>query len=129
MSTSRKLKPSAILLPSCIGAILGPLWAIALFVIAFLIGAAIFHQAFLAFAGVYLFSLLFGLLGWIAGAYLPTILSFFLSSDNRLTHWAISFIALTIYGAVLYSVLRWGFRIIGPRIADYLLQVLPPMLP
>ena len=129
MSSSRKLKPSTILLPSCIGAILGPICAIASFVIAFLVGGFIFHQAFLAFAGVYLLSLFFGLLGWIAGAYLPTILSYLLSTQNRLTHWAISFIFLTIYGVFLILVLSWIFRIVGPWIVEYLLQVMSPMLP
>ena len=129
MSTSRKLNSYAILLPSCIGAILGPICAIASFVIAFLVGGVIFHQAYLAFAGVYLLSLFFGLLGWIAGAYLPTILSYLLSTHDRLTHWAISFIILTIYGVCLFIILSWIFRIVGPWIAEYLLQVMSPMLP
>jgi hypothetical protein len=124
-----RLRPIAILLPSCLGAILGPPFAIGAFTVAFLVGAYGFSQVFLAFAGVYLVSLFFGLLGWIAGAYLPTLLSFWLSTEHRLTHWAGAFLLVTLYGAVVLSLIRVAFRIFRPTIAGLLFQIIPQVGP
>ena len=125
----RSLNPLAIMVPSCLGAVLGPFYATASFVLAFVVGALAFHEVFLAFAGVYVGSLLFGLLGWIAGAYLPTLLALWLSPGNRLAHWAAAFTLVTLYGAMLFALVRTAFILFSPAIADLLFQILPEPSP
>jgi len=125
----RSLKPLAIMVPACLGAVLGPFFAIASFVVAFAVGALVFHEVFLAFAGVYVGSLLFGLLGWIAGAYLPTLLALWLSPGNRSTHWAAAFLLVSLYGATLFVLVRTAFILFSPTIAGLLFQILPEPSP
>jgi len=98
-----------------------------LFIVSFFVGGYVFHDVFLAIAGVYLIALLGALLGWILGAYPPTLLSL-LAQHKRLDHWAASVLLTTFAGALLFSTLRWLGELYGPSIAYMVSPFLQPFL-